>query len=134
MAQDYVFDSSAVIAYLQDEPGTEVVDQLIEEAARAGGSLLISAMNMAEVWQLVARAHKDADSVIAQLLNVGFRIVDVDWSLAHQCAQLKLKYKLSYNDCCAAALARRQNLTLVTCDNDFKAVQQEIKIRWLKKH
>jgi predicted nucleic acid-binding protein len=134
MAQDYVFDSSAVIAYLQDEPGTDVVDQLIEEAARAGGSLLISAMSMAEVWHIVARARKDADAVIAQLFNVGFMIVDVDWSLAQQCAQLKLKYKLSTNDCCAAALARRQSLTLVTCDNDFKAVQQEIKMRWLKKH
>ena len=134
MAQDYVFDSSAVIAYLQEEPGTEVVDHMIEEATQTGSKLFITAMNMSEVWHIVARVRKDADAVIAQLLNIGFQIVDVDWPLARVCAQLKLKYKLSYNDCCAAALASTLNLILVTCDYDFKALNQEIKLRWLKKH
>jgi predicted nucleic acid-binding protein len=39
---------------------------------------------------------------------------------------------MSYADCFAAALAKQSKAELVTGDPDFRQVQDEIKIVWLK--
>ena len=40
--------------------------------------------------------------------------------------------KMSYADCFGAALARIKNAEFVTGDPEFKEVEKEIKINWLK--
>jgi predicted nucleic acid-binding protein len=39
---------------------------------------------------------------------------------------------MSYADCFAAALAKIKNCELVTGDPEFREVEKEIKINWLK--
>jgi predicted nucleic acid-binding protein len=39
---------------------------------------------------------------------------------------------MAYADCFAAALARIRNCELLTGDPEFKALEKEIKIAWLK--
>jgi len=41
-------------------------------------------------------------------------------------------HKMSYPDCSAAALAKKKKCELVTGDNEFKQVEKEVKIRWIK--
>ena len=40
--------------------------------------------------------------------------------------------KMSYADCFAAALAKLRSAELITGDPEFKAVEGEIKIGWLR--
>jgi uncharacterized protein len=58
--------------------------------------------------------------------------VDADLHLVRQAATFKATKKMSYADCFAAALAKLRNAELVTGDPEFKAVEGEIKIGWLK--
>ena len=132
MAQDRVFDASALVAWMRDEPGAEMVERLIAEAKSGSAALLVTAINLGEVWHTAGRVRKDADTIVNQFFRVGFTVVDVNWQLAREAAMLKLKYKLSYTDCCAAALAKLQRVELVTCDYEFKLLEREVKIRWLK--
>ncbi len=39
---------------------------------------------------------------------------------------------MAYADCFAAALARMKNCELLTGDAEFKAVETEVKVGWLK--
>jgi predicted nucleic acid-binding protein len=52
--------------------------------------------------------------------------------LVRQAAIYKATKKLSYADAFAAALAKIRNAELVTGDQEFKDVESEIKIGWLK--
>ena len=58
--------------------------------------------------------------------------VDTDWQLAKQAGYLKSGNKMSFADAFAAALAKQRNAHLVTDDPEFKQVENEVLINWLK--
>ena len=55
-----------------------------------------------------------------------------DLTLARQAAIYKAMHKMSYADCFAAALAKVKNAELLTGDPEFKSLEKEVKINWLK--
>jgi uncharacterized protein len=128
-----VFDSWALMAFLEDEPAAEAVQELIAEAQDIDNGLLVSAINLGEVWYSLARvkSEESADRAITEIMGLGFQIIDVDWDLANRAARLKAKYRLSYADCIAAALARGRAIEIVTGDPEFKQVQRLVRIYWL---
>lgn len=131
--QPRVFDSWALMAFLEDEPAAEQVHALIAEAQEIDNGLLVTVINLGEVWYSMARARTeaDADQAIKEILGLGFRMVEIDWELANHAAKLKAKHKLAYADCFAAALARQRKLEIVTGDPEFKRLQSQVKIHWL---
>ena len=56
----------------------------------------------------------------------------VDRELAESAALLKNEYDLGLADAFAAALAKEKKTELVTGDAEFKPLEKEIKINWLK--
>ena len=85
-------------------------------------------------WYIVARETSvpDADRSIAQLKQLGIEFVDADWSLAHEAGGFKAKHKMSFADCFAAALAKQRKAHLATGDPEFKQIESDISINWLK--
>jgi len=77
-------------------------------------------------------ARLPADDVAADLSRMPIELVDADLHLARQAAIYKATNKMSYADAFAAALAKIKNAELVTGDPEFKEVEKEIKINWLK--
>ena len=128
-----VLDSWAVIAYLEDEPSGEKVADIIADAHENNTPLLMSVVNLGEVWYIVAReaSEADADRCEKELRQLGIEFVDVDWGLTQQAARYKSKRKMSFADCFAAALTKQKKAHLVTGDNEFKAVAAEISIVWV---
>ena len=59
-------------------------------------------------------------------------IVLADLSQTRQAAIYKATNKMSYADCFGAALAKLKNAEFITGDPEFKQVEKEIKIGWLK--
>lgn len=128
-----VLDSWAVLAYLEDEPSGQVVADLISEAQEHGYPLYLSVVNAGEVWYILARevSEAEAEKAIADLNQLGIQFVEVAWPLTRIAATFKIKGKMSYADCFAAALAKEKKAELVTGDKEFKQVENEITIRWL---
>ena len=129
-----VLDSWAIMSYLQGEPSAEKVADIIADAHEDRVPLLMSVVNAGEVWYIIARrtSEAEADRSIRQLEQLGIDMVDADWEIAHEAGGFKAKHKMSFADCFAAALAKQQKAHLVTGDPEFKQVEADVTISWLK--
>jgi predicted nucleic acid-binding protein len=131
-----VLDSWALIAFFEDEPAAEAVEKLLQQAADEKHKLLMSVVNWGEVYYNTMReVSQDAAEQKAQeiaALPIDIIGVSDDLALAKQAAIFKAMCQMSYADCFVAALAKQKNAELVTGDPEFKAVEREIKIAWLK--
>lgn len=129
-----VFDSYAVLAFLFKESGAEEVKSVLRQAALADRPALITAVNWAEVLYRSER-EQGAEGVKAAKQferTMPVEVVAADRDLAERAAGYKANYKMSLADAFAAALAKTKKAELVTGDPDFKSLEGEIKIRWLK--
>jgi PIN domain nuclease of toxin-antitoxin system len=129
-----VVDSCAVLALFLDEPGAAKMEQLFQAASEADRPVYISAVNWAEVLYKMERKHGKAGLDTARQFErtTPLEAVPVDRDLAESAAQLKNEHGLGLADAFAAALAKDKKAELVTADTEFKSVEKEIKIAWLK--
>lgn len=128
-----VLDSFALMAYFEDEPGADFVRGLIHKAVESDTNLLMTVVNLGEVWYSIARTNSPeiADQYIHEIKGMGIEVADVDWALTRQAAAFKVNGNISYGDCFAAALAKTKKAELVTGDKEFKSLEGEIKIAWV---
>lgn len=128
-----VFDSWAVVAWLQAEPAAPLVRALLAEACASGHPMWITTVNLGEVWYKLVREHGEekADQEVARIGMLGLGVRDADWQLTREAARLKSKYRLSYAGCFAAALAKQLNTEVITGDPEFRQLEQEVKVYWL---
>jgi predicted nucleic acid-binding protein len=132
-AKAYVLDSWAVIAYLEDEPSAEQVEELIATAHEEQIPIYMSVVNVGEVWYTLARevSEEEANAGVKMLSDLRIQFENVDWELTQEAARFKSQNKMSYADAFAAALAKVKKADLVTGDNEFKPLDGEIKISWI---
>ena len=132
-----VLDSWALIAFFEDEPAAAQVEKLLLQAEAGTHKLLLSAINWGEIYYNTMRevSQEAADRLAINLAGLTIEIVGVEGQnlqLVRQAAIFRASRKLSYADAFAAALAKLRNAELVTGDREFKLVEDEIKIAWLR--
>ena len=131
-----VLDSWALLAFFEDEPAAEEVEKLLAKADQGTHKLLLSVVNWGEVYYNTMRkvSPEAAELKAKDMATMPIEIIPVeaDLRLVRQAAHYKATGKLAYADTFAAALAKLRNAELITGDPDFKAVEGEIKIGWLK--
>ncbi len=131
-----VLDSWVLIAFFQDEPAAAEVEKLLAKGEAGTHKLLLSAVNWGEIYYNTMRkvSQAEAEQVTKEIAGMPIEIVPVeaDLELVRQAAIYKAGGKLAYADCFAAALAKLRNAELLTGDHEFKQVEGEIKIGWLK--
>jgi predicted nucleic acid-binding protein len=129
-----VLDSWALLAFFKGEDAAGEVETLIHKASAEKARLLLSVVNWGEVYYGMWRAggKTAAEDVATDLSQMPIELVDADLHLVKQAAIYKATNKMSYADAFAAALAKIKNAELVTGDPEFKEVEKEIKIGWLK--
>lgn len=129
-----VLDSFALIAYFRDEGGADKVEALLHKAARTREPLQMTEVNYAEVQYIIIRRNglPGWEAVAARLVALPIKFHPVTRELADLAARFKASHPISLADAFAAALAKTHNAELVTGDREFKALEKEIVIRWLK--
>jgi predicted nucleic acid-binding protein len=132
-AKRYVLDSFALLAYLQDEPGAQLVqDVLADESAK----VFLCTVNLGEVYYITYyityREQGEAEAEEALLIVEQLPIEEVvpDRELILQAARIKASFAISYADAFVAALAERRQGTIVTGDPEFKQLAH-LSIKWL---
>ena len=129
-----VLDSHALLALFRDEPGGEMVARILERAGQRHQPVHMTEVNYAEVQYMIRR--KDGDAAWATVLNelktAPIEFHPVTRRLADLAADYKARFKMSLADAFAAALAKEKKTELVTGDPEFKPLEKEIKINWLK--
>ena len=131
-----VLDSYALMTLFNDESGADEVERLLLKAEGGSLKLVMCVVNWGEVYYSVMRgASPDlAEEKAKEIAGMPIELVPVsaDLHLVRQAAIFKATKKMSYADCFAAALAKLRNAELVTGDPEFKTVEGEIKIGWLR--
>lgn len=131
-----VLDSWALLAFFEDEPAAEAVETLFLAGEAGKTKLLLSVVNWGEIYySIMRRVSQDAaEAKAVEIAGLPIEIVPVesDLVLARQAARFKATHTLSYADAFAAALAKIRKAELVTGDKEFIALEDEIRIGWLK--
>jgi ribonuclease VapC len=125
---DAVLDSSAVLALLLAEPGSEVV-----RAALPGA--LMSTVNLAEVVAKLCERGMPSNEATAAVQGIGVEFVDFTTDQARICGDLRTLTRsagLSLGDRACLALARLRGVPAVTADAAWTSVP-EIAITLIRK-
>lgn len=111
-----VVDASTVLAWLQDEPGSDLAERYLVDA-------VIGAANWSEVMQK-ARQHGAQPGLVARLLtSFGLDVADVTAEDAERAAELwSPGSSLSLADRLCLALAIRLGVAVVTTDVAWRSV------------
>lgn len=108
-----ILDASAVVAFLNREPGQQAITEAL--AARAG----VCTANLAEVIGVLMRRGLAAADATQALDDLPIAIIDVDLDLALRAGVMEQptrQYGLSLGDRLCLALAVRERLPAMTAD------------------
>ncbi len=131
-----VYDSNALIAYLEDEPGAEMVDELLADRSNVG---FVHSIKLCEVFYHVRRTYgeqaaQDTYEAI-QRLRLNIR-EDMDEDLWQAAARIKADHaRVSLADCLCIALANRVGAEVVSSDPhevETLAAAQVCKVRFIR--
>ena len=128
-----VLDSWPVLEWIKEkQPVTDIVDNVLAEAALGTMQLFMSAINVGEVYYFV---RKYQDEKLAEVwrqssgtlpITIEVPTFDDIWDAA----LLKGKYPIAYADAFAAALAQKHRYPLLTGDPDFRRVPN-LELDWI---
>lgn len=110
-----VLDSSAALAYLQNETGREKVEAILEIS-------IISRVNAAEVLTKLVEKGLSVIEAKEAFDNLDLIVIDFDEIQSLKAAELRPLTKhlgLSLGDRCCLALAMLENLPAVTADKNW---------------
>lgn len=131
--QSYVFDSHAILTYLQNEPGADKVKRLLDKVSARKAIGLMSTVNLCEVQYVVMRrTDRHSARVVSETIrNWGIEILPVDGEVAFRAATMKAGGGLSLGDCFCAAVAEEHGSVLVTGDPELKTIEA-LTIAWIE--
>ena len=129
-----VLDAHALLAFFRGEDAGVPVKELLHKAATADRPLHMTEVNYAEVkYMLLKKDGAEAWEQAADVLkSLPLEFHPATRLMADSAADFKARFKISLADAFAAALAKEKKAELVTGDPEFKALEKEVKINWLK--
>jgi predicted nucleic acid-binding protein len=134
MTKTFLLDSWAVLAYLKKEsPADARVVALMEQARQGNAKILISVINLGEVYYSVGRVRGEslAEQVLDEIRLLPIEILPADDDTVFAAARWKMKYPLSYADAFAATSAEQNKAILLTGDPELLALKDILKIEAL---
>ena len=129
----YVFDSYALLAFLEDEKGADLVEKALREVVANKARGFLSVINWGEIYYSIMReqGQGEAEAILTHVSNYPLELVEVDLDLAKVAARLKGRYPIAYADCFAAALAKKNKAVVLTGDPEFKFLENEVEVQWI---
>lgn len=117
-----LLDASALLAFLRDEPGADLVESRLSNAA-------ISVMNLAEVVTHYARRGNGRDIIEEAITETGVLCLPADSDLAYEAgllSPLTISAGLSLGDRFCLALAKRLKCEVLTADRAWSSIADRI--------
>jgi predicted nucleic acid-binding protein len=132
---NYTLDACALLAFLDDEEGADVVAELFQRAENGEIAIFMSIVNLIEVYY--GRIRKKSPDKVAQFLQAMnyFPITVIDTispPVYHEAARLKGAHKMALGDAIGLAAAKSLDAAFVTSDhNELDAVEQKETLNFL---
>ena len=113
-----ILDTSAVLAWLADEPSAEWVDAQLRSTQAT--ELRMSWVNVAELCMVSARIRTHATEAILRFLGeFGVERLAPDEAVVALAVEARSRFRINFGDCFAYAHAKLLDEPLLTLDADF---------------
>jgi ribonuclease VapC len=123
-----ILDASAIIAYLDEEPGSQIVEQWLPDSA-------VSMINICEVISVLVREGKPEEQVSLRVNGLVPLIVPFSWDIARITAALIVETQskgLGLGDRAALATAKMMKLPVLTAESRWLDVAAGVDIRFIR--
>lgn len=125
----YVLDTSALLAYIENEEGAADIEALLQKTLDDGLVLYISIVSCIEVFYITWQEQG------AEVASERLKLIDdlmviqepADSQLTKTIGEIKATKAMSFADCCIAGLAKFKQATLVHKDPEYEQIENEIK-------
>lgn len=124
-----VLDASALLAYLFDEPGADVVESALADRPAIG------CINLAETLTRLVDTGADVDAAWGTLESLPLEVVDTDAVLAVETARLRPSTRsagLSLGDRACLALGALRREQVLTADRGWSALMVDVDVRQIR--
>jgi len=124
-----------MIAWIVNDPAAEQVETLLDRAETGQIELMMSMINLGEVFHLLARRHgtEEAEQFLSDFHGMPIRTVIPTAHSIIEAARLKGRYAISYSDAFAVEAARHHGASLVTGNSELRALSKAkvVEIDWI---
>lgn len=126
---DYVLDTSALLAYIENEEGAEKIEILLMNALEGMDTLFISTVTSIEVFYISLQEQGDviAEERLELIENLPLVQEPLKPRLTRIVGEIKADKTMSFADSCIAGLAKFMDATLVHKDPEFEQIEDEVK-------
>ena len=130
----YILDAFAFMAYFENEPGAERVEQILEEVRNGKAHAYISIINLGEVVYNTERKHgfNKAQDTLALIQEMPVEVLPADDLTVLAAAHIKANHPVSYADAFVIVAAQKLDGIVMTGDPEFHDVTELAKVEWLK--
>lgn len=135
MAESYVLDSYAILAYLFGEEGGDKVEETLLAAESGKTNLYLNLINLGETYYIIHRKKDEAiaNRTIAMVKSWPLEIISPDERMTLMAARVKAKHPISYADAFAVVTGITRDAAVITGDPEMESVENLVKIFWIRK-
>lgn len=118
----------ALLAYIENEPGSNEVEGLLNRALDGEATLFVSIVSCVEVFYISWQEQGEEVAIerLELLDALPLSQEPLARPLVKTVGELKVKRTMSFADCCIAGLAKLKQATLVHKDPEYEQVDNEI--------
>jgi predicted nucleic acid-binding protein len=126
-----VVDSWALVAWIRDEPAASLVEVLLGDAEAGTLTLLMSLINIAETFYIVAkRSPRSAEEFLTRLPSLPIRVVAPSEDDIMAAARVKAAHPVAFGDAFAIALAQSNDAEVITGDDEIRRCRM-VRVEWV---
>ena len=131
----YILDAFAFMAYFENEPGAERIEQILQDVKDGKAHAFISIINLGEVVYNIERKHgfSKAQYTLALIQEMPVEVLPADDQTVFAAAHIKANHPISYADAFVIVAAQTLDGIVMTGDPEFQDVTELAKIEWLER-
>ncbi len=112
----FVLDTTAIITYLSDLKGADLIEEMLEKASRGKAEIYVNYLTLAELYHVIGSEYttKKANEAVVAVKRWPISLVPVDESIALSAGRIVVQSGLPLQDAVVIATAMDRDAAVVT--------------------
>lgn len=125
----YILDTSALLTYIEDEKGSDVIDEILIRAEKGEIRIYIAFVSLTEVYYITMQEKGESEALrrVNLIQSLSLTVEESNEDLNLKAGSLKAANRISLADAYIAALCQQHDGILVHKDPEFESLSQLIK-------
>lgn len=125
----YILDTSAILTYIEDEKGSDVIDDILIRAEKGEVRIYIAFVSLTEVYYITIQEKGELEALrrINLIQSLSLTVEESNEGLNLKAGSLKATNRISLADAYIAALCQQHEGILVHKDPEFESLSPLIK-------